>query len=263
MVPAAEPGVSIEDSSLAACSTVRGTGEVEGIRLVALSLRLIWRTSGIRMGYLASAASSRTFRGSPSHFISPLSITISLSAGIASTVHVRDDIEDLLDTEGIQLRGGLVQDEYLRMDREDGSQRQPLRFSPRELLGMAILQVFYAYLGEALLCPQAYLLARQTHVLQGEGRFLQHREARTGPLGERILEDEANPLRELADSSLSGVCSGDVHPAGELPLEEVRYIAGHQAAEGGLACFGEAGNPDECSLLDGATQVPESGLVLL
>ena len=128
---------------------------------------------------------------------------------------------------------------------------------------MAILQIFHAYLSEALLCPQAYLLARQTHVLQGEGRFLQHREARTGQLVERILEDEANPLRELSDSGRSGVCSGDVYLAGELPVEEVRYIAGDQAAEGGLACLGEAGDPDEASLLDGATQVPESGLVLL
>src|ERR671922_562911 len=127
---------------------------------------------------------------------------------------------------------------------------------------MAILQIFHAYLSEALLCPQAYLLARQTHVLQGEGRFLQHREARTGQLVEGILEDEANPLCELSDSSLSGVCSGDVHTAGELPVEEVRYIAGDQAAEGGLACLGEAGNSDEASLLDGATHVPESWLVL-
>src|ERR671914_596433 len=113
---------------------------------------------------------------------------------------------------------------------------------------MAVLQIFHAYLGEALLCPQAYLLARQTHVLKGEGRFLQHREARAGQLVERTLEDEANPLRELSDSGLSGVFSGDVHPAGELPLEEVRYIAG---------------DTDEASLLDGATQAPESGLVLL
>src|SRR5215208_3434883 len=128
---------------------------------------------------------------------------------------------------------------------------------------MAILQISHAYLGEALLCPQAYLLARHTHVLQGEGRFLQHREARAGQLVERILEDEANPLRELPDRCLSGVCSGDAYPAGELPVEEVRYIAGDQAAEGGLACLGEAGDPDETSLLDGATQVPESGLVLL
>src|SRR5918999_2209403 len=128
---------------------------------------------------------------------------------------------------------------------------------------MAVLQIFHAYLGEALLCPQAYLLARQTHVLKGEGRFLQHREARAGQLVERTLEDEANPLRELSDSGLSGVFSGDVHPAGELPLEEVRYIAGDQAAEGGFAGLGEAGDTDEASLLDGATQVPESGLMLL
>src|SRR5215210_4933350 len=127
---------------------------------------------------------------------------------------------------------------------------------------MAILQIFHAYLGEALLCPQAYLLARQTHVLQGEGRFLQHCEACAGQLIERILEDEANPLRELSDSGLSGVYSGDGHLAGELPVEEVRYIAGDQAAEGGLACLGETGDPHEASLLDGATQVPESRLVL-
>src|SRR5918992_4624696 len=99
---------------------------------------------------------------------------------------------------------------------------------------MAILKIFHAYLGEALLCPQAYLLARQTHVLQGEGRFLQHREARAGQLVERILEDEANPLRKFSDSGLNGLCSDDVHPAVELPMEEVRYIAGDQAAEGGL-----------------------------
>src|SRR5215216_2817523 len=128
---------------------------------------------------------------------------------------------------------------------------------------MAILQIFHAYLGEALLRPQAYLLARQTHVLQGEGSFLQHREARTGQLVERILEDKAYPLGEISDCSLSGVCSGDVHITGELPVEEVRYIAGDQAAEGGLACLGGAGDPDEASLLDGAPQVPESGLVLL
>jgi hypothetical protein len=78
-----------------------------------------------------------------------------------------------------------------------------------------------------------------------------------------VNEDKAYPLGELSDCSLSGVCSGDVHITGELPLEEVRYIAGDQAAEGGLACLGEAGDPDEASLLDGATQVPESGLVLL
>src|SRR5215213_11853784 len=46
-------------------------------------------------------------------------------------------------------------------------------------------------------------------------------------------------------------------------MEEVRYISGDQAAEGGLAGLGEAGDPDEASLLDGATQVPESRLVLL
>src|ERR671910_215839 len=116
---------------------------------------------------------------------------------------------------------------------------------------MAILQIFHAYLGEALLCPQAYLLARQ------------HREARAGQLVERILEDEANPLGELSDSGLSGVCSGDVYLAGELPVEEVRNITGDQAAEGGFACLGEAGDPDEAPVLDGAAQVPESRLVLL
>src|SRR5215210_9179566 len=128
---------------------------------------------------------------------------------------------------------------------------------------MAILQISHAYLGEALLCPQAYLLARHTHVLQGESCFLQHREARAGQLVERILEDETNPFRELPDGSLSSVCSGDIHPAGELPVEEVRYIAGDQAAEGRLAGLGQAGDPDEGSLLDAATQVPESRLVRL
>src|SRR4029453_14403169 len=125
---------------------------------------------------------------------------------------------------------------------------------------MAILQIFHAYLSEALLCSQAYLLARQTHVLQGEGRFLQHREARAGQLVERILEDETYPLRELSDGGLSGVCSGDVYFAREFPVEEGGNIAGDQAAEGGLASLGEAGDPDEASLLDGAIQVPESGL---
>ena len=121
---------------------------------------------------------------------------------------------------------------------------------------MAIFQIFHAYLSEALLCPQAYLLVRQTHILQGEGSFLQHREVCTGQLVERILKDEAYPLREISDSGRSGVCSGDVYLAGERPVEEVRYIAGYQAAEGGLACLGEACDPDEASLLDGATQVP-------
>jgi tetratricopeptide (TPR) repeat protein len=94
-------------------------------------------------------------------------------------------------------------------------------------------------------------------------RLLQHHEARAGQLIKRILEDESNPFRELPDGSLSRICSGDVYPAGELPVEEVRDIAGDQAVEAGFARLGEAGDPNEASLLDAATQVPEGRLVLL
>jgi hypothetical protein len=62
---------------------------------------------------------------------------------------------------------------------------------------------------------------------------------------------------------VSRVCSGHAHRAGEFTVEEVRYIAGDQAAEAGLARFGEPGDPDEAPLLDAATQVPESRLVRL
>ncbi len=109
-------------------------------------------------------------------------------------------------TVGVELRGGLVEDDELRLHGEGRGQRHPLSLAAAERARRMAREVPDAGLLQRLLDAGGYLSRGHRRVFEAEGDFAIHGRVHGLQLG--ILEHEADGAREDPGRGLEDVVAG-------------------------------------------------------
>jgi hypothetical protein len=139
---------------------------------------------------------------------------------------------------GVELRGRLVEEEELRLERERGREAHPLELAARQLGRPPAPEVERVHGGERPLGPWPDLRGRDAQVLEPERDLVG--DDRHDHLVFRILEDAGDRPRELGGPRDARVELGDDHRAGEAAPVEVRHEARERAQERRLPRPGRA-----------------------
>ncbi len=123
---------------------------------------------------------------------------------------------------GIQLRGGLVEDEEPRPHAENCRDGHPLLLASRECRRQALLEVADAECREGRVDPVVHLGPGDSQVLQPEGELLANRELGARELVRRRREDDADLAEEVADGRLRRPAAGDRDAPAEARLDHPR-----------------------------------------
>src|SRR5918998_220305 len=144
--------------------------------------------------------------------------------------------QDLRASPRVEHRGGLVEEENLRVEGEEAGQRYALLLAAREGVGLSPLVAFEADGPDRLPHPTPHLLARHAQVLEPEGDVVLDEWRDEPVLG--VLEEHPYPL-----SRLEGVDRGvdASHPDLERDPRERRPL-GAGVGEGDVLA-GDGGGP--------------------
>ena len=148
----------------------------------------------------------------------------------------------------IELRGRLVEQQHGRLGREHGGQRDTLTLAARQLVDAPVGEVFRLNACQRGACGREDVLGGQPVALQAEGHVaygLGHH-----GLGLRVLEEEADALRELGRCGLPQVEPADVAAPGGFAAVKGRGQAGQHAQERRLAASGLALEQHDLARLD-------------
>ena len=145
---------------------------------------------------------------------------------VVAVFEVFGDLEDAQFSDGVEVRGRLVQAKNARLDGEHRSYGEALLLATGEGGRRTVLEPFEAHLAEHALDAPDHLLTLHGEVLGPEGDLKGH--VRREELGLEVLEDEAYLLGELADPPLAGGSSPDAH----LPLHLAPEEVGDQTVQG-------------------------------
>ena len=132
-----------------------------------------------------------------------------------------DGVEEERRAFGIELRGRLVEEQQLRLQRERGCEAHTLELAAGELDRLAPPQMERVHREKRSLDARPDLGRRHAEILEPERHLV--RRDRHHDLVLRILEDGRNRAGELGWTCAAGVEPGDDDPAGEAATVEVRH----------------------------------------
>jgi hypothetical protein len=139
------------------------------------------------------------------------------------------DVEDLDRSFRIELRGRLVQDEQLRLEREHRGEADALELAGRQGLRSALGETGGADLGERGVHPRPDLIRRGPDVLEAERDLVGNMPEDDLVLG--ILEEHGDCTREVGGPETPCVHARDDDATLEPPAVEMRDEAGKCAQE--------------------------------
>ena len=134
-------------------------------------------------------------------------------------VHAADPVHNMAAFLVIQSRGGFIQNQNLRLHRQNRGQRHPLALSPAEREGFFVSRkgkIFQYFIGTRL---QRFLPFLPADGPQPEEDFFPHRVPADLAVG--VLEQEAHLPGPLADGADGGIRTIDQHPSGFRPDQAV------------------------------------------
>ncbi|MEJ7696964.1 MAG: hypothetical protein WKF78_10205 [Candidatus Limnocylindrales bacterium] len=137
---------------------------------------------------------------------------------------------------GVELRGRFVQHEVWGPHREERSDDHELALTAGETARFALGEVLDAEGGQRLLRSLHRVALGQAQVHRPQCHLLEHRSGDAGQLGDRILEADPDPRRELVER-LAGhrFAIDDEAAARQRPADRARREAAGHEAERGLA----------------------------
>ena len=144
-----------------------------------------------------------------------------------------DGVEEERGAFGIELRGRLVEQQQLRLERERGREADALQLAAGELDRLAPPEMERVHRSERALDARPDLGRRHAEVLEPERDLV--RGDRHHDLVLRILEDGRDRAGELGRARAAGVEPGDDDPAREAAAVEVRHEPGERAQQRRLA----------------------------
>ncbi len=159
-------------------------------------------------------------------------------AGPGAAREAGDEGPDVVGGRGVQQRGGLVEDEELRLGDERRGDRDALGLAARQRVGRAVVQVRGADGGERRGRAGVHAAGVGTAVLEREPQLLVH--ARQAELVAGPLLDEADAGGERGRRHLARVGAGHAEAAQDDAREGVRDDADERAQEGRLPAPGRA-----------------------
>jgi len=159
---------------------------------------------------------------------------------------------------GIQLRGGLVQHQDGRAERQRRGERDALLLPAGQVVHQPLAQGEQIQPGQRFVHALVHLLRRHAPLLQRQGDLLL--DALDDELRLRILEDQAHPAGQHRRPFAEGVVPGDAHGAGTATAGEVRHQAVQRAQQRGLAGARASSHQHEFSRADVQRDVAQDGL---
>src|SRR5207302_5938970 len=114
---------------------------------------------------------------------------------------------------GVEVRGGLVEEEHARAQREDPGDRKALLLAARKRGGRAVLAIREAHVCERAVDARPDLGGGDAPVLETEGDVVAG--ARHGELRVRVLEHESGIATDGERGRLVS-CAGPIELAGEV-----------------------------------------------
>ncbi len=157
-----------------------------------------------------------------------------------------DQIEERVGGLGVELRGRLVEQQQLRLERERRCKRHTLQLATGELARRAVGEVRRADERERLIDARPDRRRLDADVLEAEGdlvRDIVHHDLVLG-----ILEDGRDRTRELGGPRLARVEPGDDDPPLEAAAVEVRHEPGERTQQRRLAAARRAEQRDVLAL---------------
>jgi hypothetical protein len=149
----------------------------------------------------------------------------------------------------IELRGRLVEQQELGLERKRGRQAHPLELAGRQRLDAARGEVVRADSSERCVCPREDLGRRRSEVLEPESHLV------LDPVEDdlilRVLEQHGHSARELGRPLQPRVAARYFDLAGETPAVEVRDEARECAQERRLPRAGRPQKGDDLARLEG------------
>ena len=143
-----------------------------------------------------------------------------------------DEVEERLRAAGVELRGGLVEQQQLRLERERRGEADPLQLAARELGDVPLGEVLRADRSERGVGARQDLLARRAEVLEPEGDL--GLDARHHHLVLGVLEDGRHRPGQVGRVRAPGVVPADDDASRKAAAVEVRHQPGEGPHEGRL-----------------------------
>ena len=166
-------------------------------------------------------------------------------------------LEDRARRDGVERRGGLVEDEDARAQRQHGGDGDLLLLAAGERRDLALAQVGDAHglkrVGEAA----GDLVVGHAEVLEAEEQLVLHHGG--DHLGVDVLVDAAHDAGDVGERDLAGVAPVHERRPEELPAVVVGDGAGHDGGERGLAGARGADHAHELPRRDAEGDVVERG----
>ena len=158
--------------------------------------------------------------------------------GIPLLVEAAQEPDQLIPGDGIQLGGGLVEQQHGGAPREGGAERDALLLAAGERVGGAVQQVVDAERERDLLDSAGDRAGPMPAALERQRELRAHRAHHELALG--VLEERARERPQARGPVLAGVQAGELHAPREAPAVKVRHQATGGAQQRRLAMPGEA-----------------------
>src|SRR6476659_1801914 len=133
---------------------------------------------------------------------------------------------------GVELRGGLVEQQELRLEREGRREADPLQLAARKLGHEPAGEVLGTHQAQSLEGAGLYLCWWSADVLQPEGDLVEHAGKDDLVLG--VLEKRGDGSRQAGGPLATRVEAGDLDAAREAAAVEMRDEPGESAKQRGL-----------------------------
>ena len=155
--------------------------------------------------------------------------------GLAHALHQLDDLEYIVGTLGIQLRGRLIDHQHVLIHDQDGCQRDPLLLPAGQLIRISVPE--FLDLGQLhdLLDPLPDLIRLHAHIFQAVRQLLIHGAGDPADLSKWILEYKSDLQGVPTVFIFFYISSVDQHLPGDLPLVELRDKSTDSVAKRGLS----------------------------